>query len=119
MNKDVVIRVRMTQTEADDLNKKVRLTGLTKSSFIRLLIKGYIPKPKPDEEFYVLLCKLYAVCNDINQLTAKAHTLNFIDAPMLKEIKNEHQEILNEIQQKYLKPGKNEEVISIGRRRLK
>ena len=96
MNKDEVIRVRMTQAEADDLNKKVRLTGLTKSSFIRLLIKGYIPKPKPDEEFYVLLRKLYAVCNDINQLTAKAHTFNFIDVSMLKEIKNLHQEILNE-----------------------
>lgn len=119
MNKDVVIRLRMTHAEADDLNRKVRLTGLTKSSFIRLLIKGYVPKPKPDEEFYVLLRKLYAVCNDINQLTAKAHTLNFIDVPMLKEIKNQHQEILNEIQQKYFKPDKNEEVISLGRRRLK
>lgn len=51
MNKDVVIRLRMTQEEADDLNKKVLLTGLTKSAFIRVLIKGYIPKPKPDKEF--------------------------------------------------------------------
>lgn len=42
MNKDVVIRLRMTQEDADDLNKKVKLTGLTKSSFIRVLIKGYI-----------------------------------------------------------------------------
>ena len=61
MNKDVVIRLRMTQEEANDLNKKVQLTGMTKSSFIRVLIKGYIPKPKPDKEFYVLLHKLCAV----------------------------------------------------------
>ena len=86
MNKDVVVRLRMTQEEANDLDKKVKLTGLTKSSFIRVLIKGYIPKPKPDPEFYVLLRKLYAVCNDLSQLTAKAHTLNFIDVPMLKEL---------------------------------
>lgn len=38
MNKDVVIRLRMTQKEADDFNKKVKLAGLTKSAFIRLLI---------------------------------------------------------------------------------
>lgn len=119
MNKDVVIRLRMTQEEADDLNKKVKLTGLTKSSFIRVLIKGYIPKPKPDKEFYVLLRKLYAVCNDINQLTAKAHTLNFIDAPMLKEIKNQHENLLDEIQQKCLAPDKNNEIISLGRKKVK
>lgn len=119
MNKDVVVRLRMSQKEADDLNKKVKLTGLTKSSFIRVLIKGYIPKPKPDKEFYVLLRKLYAVCNDIDQLTAKAHTLNFIDVPILKEIKNQHENLLHEIQKIYLAPDKNNEIISLGRRRLK
>lgn len=119
MNKDVVVRLRMSQKEADDLNKKVKLTGLTKSSFIRVLIKGYIPKPKPDKEFYVLLRKLYAVCNNINQLTAKAHTLNFIDVPMLKEIKSQHENLLDEIQKKYLAPDKNNEVISLGRKRIK
>lgn len=117
--KDVVIRLRMTQEDADDLNKKVKLTGLTKSSFIRVLIKGYIPKPKPDKEFYVLLRKLYAVCNDINQLAAKAHTLNFIDGLMLKEIKNQHENLLDEIQQKYLAPDKNNEIISLGRKKVK
>lgn len=119
MNKDVVVRLRMTQEEADDLDKKVKLTGLTKSAFIRVLIKGYIPKPKPDKEFYVLLRKLYGVCNDLNQLTAKAHTLNFIDVLMLKEIKSQHENLLDEIQKKYLAPDKNEEIISLGRRRLK
>lgn len=119
MNKDVVVRLRMTQEEAEDFNKKVAITGLTKSAFIRVLIAGYIPKPKPDEEFYVLLRKLYAVCNDIDQLTAKAHTLNFIDIPMLKEIKNNHENLLHEIQQKYLAPVKNKEIISLGRRKLK
>ena len=118
MNKDVVVRLRMSQKEADDLNKKVALTGLTKSSFIRILIAGYIPKPKPDPEFYILLRKLYAVCNDMNQLTAKAHTLNFIDVPMLKEIKSQHENLLDEIHQKYLAPDKNNEVISLGRRRI-
>ena len=119
MNKNVVVRLRMTQEEADDLDKKVKLTGLTKSSFIRILIAGYIPKPKPDKEFYVLLRKLYAVCNDLNQLTAKAHTINFIDVPMLKQIETNHLNLLHEIQKKYLAPDKNNEIISSGRRRIK
>ena len=119
MNKDVVVRLRMTQKEAEDFNKKVAVTGLTKSAFIRVLIAGYIPKPKPDKEFYVLLCKLYAVCNDMNQLTAKAHTLNFIDISMLKDIKTQHQNLLDEIQKKYLAPDKNKEIISLGRKKLK
>ena len=119
MNKNVVVRLRMTQEEADDLDKKVKLTGLTKSSFIRILIAGYIPKPKPDKEFYVLLRKLYAVCNDLNQLTAKAHTINFIDVPMLKQIETNHLNLLHEIQKKYLAPDKNNEIISLGRRRIK
>lgn len=119
MNKDVIVRLRMTQKEADDLNKKVALTGLTKSAFIRVLIAGYIPKQKPDKEFYVLLCKLYAVCNDINQLIAKAHTLNFIDVSMLRKIKSQHENLIDGIQQKYLALDKNKEIISLGRRKLK
>lgn len=55
----------------------------------------------------------------MNQLTTKAHTLNFIDIPRLKEIENNHNNPLHEMKKKYLAPDKSNEIISLGRRKLK
>ena len=49
-----------------------------------MLIRGYEPKEKPDDRFYDVMRELSSIGNNINQLAAKANTLGFIDAPMLK-----------------------------------
>ena len=53
---------------------------LSEAGLIRLLIRGYEPKEKPDDRFYDVMRELSSIGNNINQLAAKANTLGFIDA---------------------------------------
>ena len=73
-----------SRSEAQELQRKAKKACLSEAGLIRLLIKGYEPKEKPDDRFYDVMRELSAIGNNINQLAAKANTLGFIDAPMLK-----------------------------------
>lgn len=76
--------VRFNREEAQDLAAKAKKACLSEAGLIRLLIRGYEPKEKPDDRFYDVMRELSSIGNNINQLAAKANTLGFIDAPMLK-----------------------------------
>ena len=81
---------------------------LSEAGLIRLLIKGYEPKEKPDDRFYDVMRELSAIGNNINQLAAKANTLGFIDAPMLKNEAEKWNKFQAEIERHYLRPEKSE-----------
>ena len=76
--------VRFNRKEAQDLAAKAKKACLSEAGLIRLLIRGYEPKEKPDDRFYDVMRELSSIGNNVNQLAAKANTLGFIDAPMLK-----------------------------------
>lgn len=77
--------ILMNKAEAQDLQKKAKRACLSEGGLIRLLLRGYEPREKPDERFYDVMRELSAIGNNINQLAAKANTLGFVDAPQLKK----------------------------------
>ena len=46
------VQVWLTNEEKADLEKKAADACLDESSFVRLLVKGYAPRPAPDDQFY-------------------------------------------------------------------
>lgn len=44
--------VRFSRDEAQDLQKKAKKACLSEAGLIRLLLRGYEPREKPDERFY-------------------------------------------------------------------
>ena len=72
--------ILMTKAEAQDLQKKAKKACLSEAGLIRLLLRGYEPREKPDDRFYDVMRELSAIGNNINQLTVKANTLGFVDA---------------------------------------
>lgn len=66
--------------------------------------KGYRLCEKPDPEFYKILRELSAIGNRINQLAAKANTLDFIDTPMLREEAKKWHDFQLDVRKKYLLP---------------
>ena len=77
--------ILMTRAEAQELQKKAKKACLSEGGLIRMLVKGYEPKEKPDDRFYDAMRELSAIGNNIHQLAAKANALNFIDAPLLEQ----------------------------------
>ena len=83
------------------------MTGLPKSTVIRLLIKNYEPKEKPDARFYEAMRQLSAIGNNINQLALKANALDFVDTPMLKNEALRWHKFQADIEAVFLRPGQS------------
>ena len=96
-----------SRAEAQELQRKAKKACLSEAGPIRLLIKGYEPKEKPDDRFYDVMRELSAIGNNINQLAAKANTLGFIDAPMLKNEAEKWNKFQAEVERHYLRPDKS------------
>ena len=97
-----------TPEEEAEFRRKVALTGLPQSSIIRMLIKGYEPREKPDERFYDVMRELSAIGNNINQLAVKANTLGFVDAPQLKKEAERWHKFQADVERTFLRPDKSD-----------
>ena len=97
-----------SRAEAQELQRKAKKACLSEAGLIRLLIKGYEPKEKPDDRFYDVMRELSAIGNNINQLAAKANTLGFVDAPLLKSEAEKWNKFQSEIERRYLRPEKSD-----------
>lgn len=100
--------VRFSRDEAQDLQKKAKKACLSEAGLIRLLLRGYEPREKPDEIFYDVMRELSSIGNNINQLAVKANALGFVDAPQLKKEAERWHKFQADIERTYLRPDKSE-----------
>ena len=97
-----------SRDEAQDLQKKAKKACLSEAGLIRLLLRGYEPREKPDERFYDVMRELSSIGNNINQLAVKANALGFVDAPQLKKEAERWHKFQADIERTYLRPDKSE-----------
>lgn len=95
---------RFSQEDADNLRIKSQKTCLSESQLVRMLLRGYLPKEKPDDRFYEAMRQLSSIANNINQLAAKAHSLGFIDAQKLDEEVIRWHRFQADIERQFLRP---------------
>ena len=100
--------VRYSRDEAQDLQKKAKKACLSEAGLIRLLLRGYEPREKPDERFYDVMRELSSIGNNINQLAVKANALGFVDVPQLKKEAERWHKFQADIERTYLRPDKSE-----------
>lgn len=108
MRRNIEKHILMSREEAEDLQNKARKACLSEAGLIRLLLKGYEPRERPDERFYKAMQELSAIGNNINQLAAKANSLNFIDAPALKQEAIRWHRFQADIERTFLRPNKSD-----------
>lgn len=97
----------LTEEEAQSLKQKAVTAGITETAVIRILLKGYEPREKPDERFYAVMRELSAIGNNIHQLSAKANALGFIDAPMLRQEAEKWARFQANVEAEFLRPVKS------------
>lgn len=98
----------LSKPEAQDLQKKAKKSCLTEAALVRLLIRGYEPREKPDERFYDAMRELSAIGNNINQLALKANALGFIDTQMLKTEALRWHKFQADVERVFLRPEKSD-----------
>ena len=95
----------LSEEENRELKRKAKMCGITESAVVRILLKGYEPREKPDDRFYDAMRELSAIGNNINQLAAKANTLGFIDTQKLQEEATRWHKFQADIECVFLRPG--------------
>ena len=76
MGKNVKLTIRLSQEDMTLLKSHTAKTRLSQSAYLRMLIRGYVPKSYPPELFYDLMQRLNqsggkidaAVLNGVRQL---------------------------------------------------
>ena len=96
-----------SRDEAQDLQKKAKKTCLSEAELVRLLLRGYEPKEKPDDRFYDAMREFSAIGNNIHQISVKANALGFVDTPMLREEARKWHEFQIDIRKRYLLPRRS------------
>ena len=96
-----------SRDEAQDLQKKAKKTCLSEAALVRLLLRGYEPKEKPDDRFYDAMREFSAIGNNIHQISVKANALGFVDTPMLREEARKWHEFQIDIRKRYLLPRRS------------
>lgn len=81
MNKRIYeIKVRLAADEMAYLNQLVAASGLSRETYLRMVISGVVPKNAPVSDFWAVMRELHAIGNNLNQIAMNAHVLNAIDA---------------------------------------
>ena len=69
--------VRFNRKEAQDLAAKAKKACLSEAGLIRLLIRGYEPKEKPDDRFYDVMRELSSIgITSISLLPKRIHLVS-------------------------------------------
>jgi len=106
MTRNKKVTVRLSDDEYEFLKANIEKSGLSQEAYLRVIISGRIPKPKPNEAFIKMVRELAAIGNNIHQLSAKANALGFIDTPMLEKEVFEWREFRLVVKRHFLEPEK-------------
>lgn len=101
------IHIRLTEKEAEDLKHKANMCGINQSALIRVLLKGYEPREKPDDRFYEVMRQMSAIGNNLNQIAARANTLGFIDAAEYKRQAERFNQFQLAVEREFICPVKS------------
>ncbi|MBO4888071.1 MAG: plasmid mobilization relaxosome protein MobC [Firmicutes bacterium] len=104
MHRTIQKHIMMNSNEAEELRKKAKLTCLTEAALIRLLIKGYEPREKPDEEFYSYMREMSLIGNNINQIAAKVNSLGLFDSDRFEGEMERLHKLSADLKAKFLEP---------------
>jgi len=66
--RNVVIRTRLSESEAERFRAAAKRCGLSPSAFLRTAATGRVPKQAPPETFWAHMDVLYAVCNGLRDI---------------------------------------------------
>ena len=72
--------VRLTEDELARLKAAAGAAGWSQEAYLRALIGGIEPRPKPPPDYLAMARELHAIGSNLNQIARKAHALGIVDA---------------------------------------
>lgn len=89
------VQVRLSDEEYDFFRHNLELTGLTAEAYLRQMIIGRTPKVKETSELEKnITAQLYAIGNNLNQISRRAHSMGIINVDLFTKSVNEFENIM-------------------------
>lgn len=107
-NRPISKHFRFSHKEAEDLKIKAKRTSLTEAALLRMLLKGYEPREKPDERFYEAMREVSKMGDMVQSLYQKASELNVPDAGRLSAEAERWHKFQADIEREFLRPGRSD-----------
>ena len=98
--------VRLTEEELARLKEAARRAGWSQEAYLRALIGGIDPRPKPPPDYLAMTRELHAIGNNLNQIARKAHALGTVDAARYDAEARRLEAALREIVAAVKEPGR-------------
>lgn len=105
--RNVPILFRLNQKEAEELERKVKRSGLNREAYLRQLISGVVPRDAPPPDYYAMMRELHKIGNNLNQIAQKAHTLQVVDVQRYDQEVRKFNEAVRKITDAVILPEKN------------
>ena len=83
-NRTKTFSARLSEQEYESLNKAIAKTGLTKSAFIRTVARGYLPKPRPPNDYDKIMSGLTDIATNIYSISNGTFNIHKIDTEFLR-----------------------------------
>lgn len=80
MNKTEKLTLRLSPEELAILEGDAALTGMSKSNYLRMLIRGYLPRQTPPEPFHEAMEELRNISESMVQIARTAQVQGIADA---------------------------------------
>jgi hypothetical protein len=77
--RNIQIITRLDKEEHQNLQKRVKKSGLSQEAYVRHLIRGLVPSDAPPPDYYSMMRELHSIGVNLNQVARKANALNVID----------------------------------------
>ena len=77
--RNIHVQFWLNRKESDDLNKRVKKSGLSRENYLRCLITGHVPTDAPPPDYFAMMRELHHIGVNLNQIAQKAHGLNVLD----------------------------------------
>lgn len=104
--RNIQVMVHLNSKEYQDLMKKVKKTGLSRETYLRQLMNGYVPKELPPPDYLGMMRELNAIGNSINQIAARANATGFFLAEEYAGYMDEFRNAVLNIQRAVTQPEK-------------
>ena len=91
-------QVWLNQEENVRLQDNAQKAGLSRESYLRALINGYVPKSLPPPDYYAMMRELHAIGVNLNQLSAKANATGHINKTIFQYEANRLRKAVLDIQ---------------------
>lgn len=76
----IKIDLRLSESEAEALNRDVKKAGVSREAYLRSLIRKMPLKEKPPMDLVEVLKNLNQINHNMNQIAVKVNTKGFVDA---------------------------------------